>query len=56
MLGARESLDAIEPAANALEASTADVMVKELATDAVSTGLTGVEVAALLVRLDLEAV
>ena len=54
VLGGWESLDAVQPAANALEAPTAHVVVKELAADPVRAGLAGVEVAALLVCLGLQ--
>lgn len=51
----REPLDAVEPAPYPLKASPAYVMLKELATDSMSTRLAGVEVAALLVGLGLQA-
>jgi hypothetical protein len=53
MLAARETTDTVKTAADALEPASADVMVQELATDAVRAGLLRGEVTALLVRLRL---
>ena len=55
MLAARETTDAVKPTADALEPAGADMMIQELATDAMHAGLLGGEVTALVIRLRLQA-
>src|SRR5262249_55237134 len=55
MLANWKTTKAVKTAADALEPAAADMMIEELATDAVCAGLVGGEVTALLVGLCLQS-